>query len=72
MGKTFKFKTRMSQKGACTCGFGPFWAILGENTLLHVPFWDILVLILNETPFLGHATLCEFYDIFQIYKTVTR
>ena len=28
-----------------------FWAILGENTLLYVPFLDFLVLNLNETPF---------------------
>ena len=28
-----------------------FWAILGENTLLYVPFCNILILNLNETPF---------------------
>ena len=46
----------MSQKGTCTCGFGPFWAILGENALLHAPFLDFLVLILNVLLILGPRT----------------
>ena len=55
-GVSFKIKTRMSQKGTCTCGFGPFWAILGENALLHAPFLDFLVLILNVLLILGPRT----------------
>ena len=38
LGKTFKFKIRMSQKGTSAQIFPQFWDVFGENPLLHVHF----------------------------------
>jgi hypothetical protein len=32
----------------------------GPNIYAHVPFWAILILNLNDLPFLGHAIFCAF------------
>ena len=53
LGKTFKFKTRMSQKGTSAQIFPQFWDVFGENSLLHVLEMAKPVFKINETLFLG-------------------
>ena len=72
MSKTFKIKTRMSKKGACNRWFRPKTPQNCRIIYAHVLFLDILVLILNVLPFLGHATLCAFSAHIPVRKLMTR
>jgi hypothetical protein len=56
LGKTFKFKIRMSQKGTSAQIFPQFWDVFGENPLLHVLILAKPVFKINETLFLGLQT----------------
>ena len=56
LGKTFKFKIRMSQKGTSAQIFPQFWDVFGQNPLLHVLILAKHVFKKNETLFLGLQT----------------
>ena len=65
LGKTFKFKIRMSKKGTCAQiimqfwailgHFGPFWAILGHFGPFYVPILAKAFFQKQECPKKGHA-----------------
>ena len=62
LGKTFKFKIRMSQKETSAQIFPQFLGILGQIIVLHVPKMDILVYKINVLLFLGHGAADIHFD----------
>ena len=56
LGKSFKFKIRISDFGTVAQIFPQFWDVFGQNPLLHVLILAKPVFKINETLFLGLHT----------------